>query len=38
MNNAPRPDPNAELTTREPLRILFALAALALGLLAAAHG
>lgn len=36
--NAPHPDPNAELHTREPLRILFALAALALGLLAAAHG
>jgi hypothetical protein len=36
--NTPRPDPNAELHTREPLRILFALAALALGLLAAAHG
>ena len=35
--DAPRPDPNAELHTREPLRIVFALAALALGLLAALH-
>jgi hypothetical protein len=32
--NEPRPDPNAELYTREPLRVVFALAALALGLLA----
>lgn len=29
-----RPDPNAELYTREPLRIVFALAALILGLVA----
>jgi|GEM_PF-1628563 hypothetical protein len=35
---ADRPDPNAELHVREPLRIVFALAALLLGLLAAAHG
>lgn len=28
------PDPNAELYTREPLRIVFALAALVLGLVA----
>jgi hypothetical protein len=32
--NEPRPDSNAELHTREPLRVIFALAALALGLLA----
>jgi hypothetical protein len=32
-----RPDPNAELTAHEPLRIVFALAALLLGLLAALH-
>jgi hypothetical protein len=32
-----RPDPNAELTSHEPLRIVFALAALLLGLLAALH-
>jgi hypothetical protein len=30
-------DPNAELATREPLRIAFALAALLLGLIAAMH-
>lgn len=35
---ADRPDPNAELHAREPLRIAFALLAFALGLLAAAHG
>jgi len=35
--NSERPDPNAELTSREPLRIVFALAALLLGLLAAMH-
>ncbi len=29
-----RPDPNAELYTREPLRIVFAVAALILGLVA----
>jgi hypothetical protein len=33
-----RPDPNAELHTHEPLRIAFALCALALGLLAGLHG
>ena len=33
----PRPDPNAELHTREPLRIAFALAALVLGFIAALH-
>jgi len=33
-----RPDPNAELHTREPLRVVFALAALLLGLMAALHG
>jgi len=32
-----RPDPNAELAGREPLRIVFALAALLLGLIAAMH-
>ena len=32
-----RPDPNAELHTREPMRVVFALAALLLGLLAALH-
>jgi hypothetical protein len=32
-----RPDPNAELASREPLRIVFALAALLLGLIAAMH-
>jgi len=32
-----RPDPNAELHTREPLRIVFALAALLLGFIAAVH-
>ena len=31
--NAQRPDSNAELYTREPLRVIFALVALALGLL-----
>ena len=29
-----RPDPNAELYSREPLRVVFALAALILGLIA----
>jgi hypothetical protein len=32
-----RPDPNSELATHEPLRIVFALAALLLGLIAALH-
>jgi hypothetical protein len=32
-----RPDPNAELHTREPMRVVFALAALLLGLLASLH-
>jgi len=32
-----RPDTNAELSTHEPLRIVFALSALLLGLLAAIH-
>jgi len=32
-----RPDPNDELNTREPLRIVFALAALLLGFLVALH-
>lgn len=32
-----RPDPNAELHAREPLRIVFALAALVLGLIASMH-
>ena len=32
--NEPRPDPNADLHTHEPLRVVFALAALVLGLLA----
>ena len=36
--NPNRPDPNAELHTREPLRIVFALAALLLGFIAALHG
>lgn len=36
--HAPRPDPNAELHSHEPLRIVFALAAFLLGLLAAMHG
>ncbi len=36
--NSDRPDPNAELYSREPLRVVFALLALALGLLTAAHG
>ena len=35
--NTERPDPNVELATREPLRIVFALAALLLGLIAAMH-
>lgn len=35
--NTERPDPNAELATSEPLRIVFALAALVLGLIAAMH-
>jgi hypothetical protein len=34
---ADRPDPNAELHTREPLRIVFALGALLLGLIVALH-
>lgn len=36
--NAPRPDPDAELHTHEPLRIVFALVALLLGCIAALHG
>jgi len=32
-----RPDNDAELSTHEPLRIVFALSALLLGLLAAIH-
>lgn len=32
-----RPDDDAELSTHEPLRIVFALSALLLGLLAAIH-
>ncbi|WP_300615399.1 hypothetical protein [Dokdonella sp.] len=32
-----RPDPNAELHTREPMRVLFALAALLLGIVASIH-
>lgn len=32
-----RPDDNTELSTHEPLRIVFALSALLLGLLAAIH-
>lgn len=32
-----RPDPNAELQTSEPLRIVFALAALLLGVLVSLH-
>jgi hypothetical protein len=35
--NTERHDPESELTTREPLRIVFALAALLLGLIAAMH-
>jgi hypothetical protein len=35
--NTERPDPESELTTREPLRIVFALVALLLGLIAAMH-
>ncbi len=35
--NPDRPDPNAELHTREPMRVVFALAALLLGLLASLH-
>lgn len=35
--NTERPDPDAELATHEPLRIVFALFALLLGLLAAIH-
>lgn len=31
------PDPNAELHAREPMRIVFALSALLLGLIAAIH-
>ena len=33
-----RPDPDTELHTSEPLRIVFALAALVLGFIAAWHG
>ena len=33
-----RPDPNEELYSREPLRIVFALAALILGLVVGLHG
>lgn len=33
-----RPDPNKELYEREPLRIVFAVAALLLGFLACLHG
>jgi hypothetical protein len=36
--NAQRPDSNAELYTREPLRVIFALVALALGLLVSLSG
>lgn len=32
-----RTDPNAELHAREPMRVVFALAALLLGLLASLH-
>ncbi len=32
-----RPDPNAELHAREPMRVAFALAALVLGLIASIH-
>jgi hypothetical protein len=35
--NEERPDPNTDLATREPLRTVFALAALLLGLIAALH-
>lgn len=35
--NTDRPDPNAELHTREPLRIVFAIAALLLGVIASLH-
>jgi hypothetical protein len=35
--NTERPDPDSEFTTREPLRIVFALVALLLGLIAAMH-
>jgi hypothetical protein len=35
--NPQRPDPNAELYAREPMRIAFAVVALLLGLLAALH-
>jgi hypothetical protein len=35
--NPDRPDPNAELHTREPMRVVFALAALLLGLIASLH-
>ncbi|UXI68859.1 hypothetical protein [Tahibacter amnicola] len=39
MSNAPRPEPNAELTAGfEPLRVLFALGALLLGFVVAAQG
>ena len=37
MNDPSHPDPNAELYAREPMRVIFALAALVLGLLAALH-
>lgn len=33
--NPDRPDPNAELNSREPMRVVFALTALLLGLIAA---
>lgn len=33
-----RPDPNEELYSREPLRIVFALVALALGFIVCLHG
>ena len=36
--NERHPDPNAELYSLEPLRIVFALAALILGFIAALHG
>jgi hypothetical protein len=37
MTDPRLPDPNAELYAREPMRVVFALAALVLGLLAALH-
>lgn len=33
-----RPDPNEELYTREPLRVVFALLALTLGFIVCLHG